>query len=425
MNETAIGFAATLLLQQSRSLRQCQAQTRHGQAQACQLTRLAYWLPILELTSLCSFLWLSRFKKREDEMRLGWSEKELPKENAQRPDSPSRSTIPVGFSLKDPGSAMIAPAKAEHFTPSRSIDLEQEINRLKHEMNTVILAHYYQDSEIQDLADFVGDSLQLSQKAAAVSAEVIVFCGVLFMAETAKILNPQKLVLIPDPAAGCSLVEGCPEHLFRTFRERYPDHIVVTYINCSAEIKALSDIICTSSNAEKIIRQIPVEQPIIFAPDHHLGRYLIKKTGREMKLWPGTCIVHEQFSERSLVKLKERHPDAIVLAHPECAEAILRHADYVGSTTGMLKFADNSPAREFIVATESGILHQMKRTCPDKTFILAPDEGGCSCSECPHMKRNTVEKLYLCMRDRAPEVSVDKDLRLRALRPIQQMLRMS
>jgi quinolinate synthase len=320
---------------------------------------------------------------------------------------------------------MTAPGQAEHFTLSRSIDLEQEIIRLKHQMNAVILGHYYQDSEIQDLADFVGDSLQLSQKAAAVSAEVIVFCGVLFMAETAKILNPQKLVLVPDLAAGCSLADGCPAHLFRSFRERYPDHIVVSYINCSADIKALSDIICTSSNAEKIVRQIPVAQPIIFAPDQHLGRYLIKKTGRDMKLWPGSCIVHESFSERSLVKLTERHPAAIVLAHPECTEAILRHADYVGSTTGILKYAENSPAMEFIVATESGLLHQLKRACPGKTFIVALGESGCSCSECPHMKQNTMEKLYLCMRNHTPEITVSEELRLRALRPIERMLQMS
>ncbi len=306
-----------------------------------------------------------------------------------------------------------------------AIDLEQEILKLKRQMNAVILAHYYQESEIQDLADFVGDSLQLSQKAAAVSAEVIVFCGVLFMAETAKILNPEKLVLLPDVAAGCSLADGCPASRFRPFRERYPDHIVISYINCSAEIKALSDIVCTSSNAEKIIRQIPAHQPILFAPDQHLGRYLIKKTGRDMQLWPGSCIVHEMFSERSLVRLKERHPAAFVLAHPECPENILRHADYVGSTSGILKYAENSPASEFIVVTESGLLHQMERTCPGKTFIMAQGEGGCSCSECPHMKLNTVEKLYLCMRDRSPEITLDEQLRLCALRPIERMLRMS
>jgi quinolinate synthase len=232
---------------------------------------------------------------------------------------------------------MIAPAQTENHEPLAHLDLEKEIVRLKRQMNAVILAHFYQESEIQDLADLVGDSLQLSQKAAATSADVIVFCGVLFMAETAKILNPSRLVLLPDLKAGCSLADGCPANLFRAFRERYHDHVAITYINCSAEVKALSDIICTSSNAEKIIRQIPIEQPIVFAPDQHLGRYLIKKTGRELRLWPGSCIVHEMFSERSLVQLKERHPQAKVLAHPECPEAVLRHADYVGSTTGILK----------------------------------------------------------------------------------------
>jgi quinolinate synthase len=306
-----------------------------------------------------------------------------------------------------------------------AIDLEQEIIKLKGQMNAVILAHYYQDSEIQDLADFVGDSLQLSQKAAGGSAQVIVFCGVLFMAETAKILNPRKLVLLPDLAAGCSLADGCPARLFRPFRERYPDHMVISYINCSVEIKALSDIVCTSSNAERIVRQIPAERQIIFAPDQHLGRYLIKQTGREMKLWPGSCIVHEMFSERELVRLKERHPGAMVLAHPECPESILRHVDYVGSTTGILKYAENSPAREFIVATERGLLHQMEKACPGKMFIVAPDEAGCSCSECPHMKRNTMERLYLCMRDRAPEIVIKEELRVRALYPIERMLRMS
>ena len=305
------------------------------------------------------------------------------------------------------------------------LDLEKEITRLKREMNAVILAHYYQESEIQDLADFVGDSLQLSQQAAFTKADVIVFAGVLFMAETAKILNPTKLVLLPDLKAGCSLADGCPAPMFKAFRERYPDHVAITYINCSAEVKALSDIICTSSNAEKIIRQIPQERPILFAPDQYLGRYLMKQTGRELILWPGSCIVHEMFSEKSLVQLKERHPQALVLAHPECPESILRHADYVGSTTGILTYAKQSPATEFIVATESGILHQMEKACPEKIFISAPGEGGCSCSECPHMKLNTMEKLYLCMRDRKPEITLDENLRQRALKPILRMLEMS
>jgi len=311
------------------------------------------------------------------------------------------------------------------------VGLETEIVRLKRQMNAVILAHFYQKPEIQDVADFVGDSLQLSQKAAAASADVIVFCGVLFMAETAKILNPGKPVLLPDLEAGCSLADGCPADDFRAFRERYPDHVAITYINCSAEVKALSDIICTSSNAEKIIRQIPPKQPILFAPDQHLGRFLIKKTGREMRLWPGSCMVHEMFSERRLIELKDLHPQAKVLAHPECREAVLRHADYIGSTTGILTTARESPAAEFIIATESGILHQMEKACPEKKFISAPSEGGCSwgeggaCSECPHMKLNSMEKLYVCMRDRTPEITLDEELRQRALRPIRRMLEMS
>jgi quinolinate synthase len=331
----------------------------------------------------------------------------------------------IGSANRDSRENMILTAQTEKLASLAHLDLEHEIARLKRDMNAVILAHYYQDSEIQDLADFVGDSLQLSQRAATTEADVIVFAGVLFMAETAKILNPGKLVLLPDMKAGCSLADGCPANLFEAFRQRYPDHVAITYINCSAEVKALSDIICTSSNAEKIIRQIPEEKPILFAPDQHLGRYLMKKTGRALTLWPGSCIVHEMFSEKSLVQLKERHPGALVLAHPECPEAVLRHADYVGSTTGILKYAVSSPAKEFIVATESGILHQMEKACPEKTFISAPGEGGCSCSECPHMKLNTMEKLYLCMRDRSPEIILDETLRQRALKPILRMLEMS
>ncbi len=320
---------------------------------------------------------------------------------------------------------MIAPVQIANLESLAHLDLENEIRRLKNELNAVILAHYYQDSEIQDLADFVGDSLQLSQQAAATKADVIVFAGVLFMAETAKILNPTKPVLLPDLKAGCSLADGCPTMQFKAFRERYPDHVAITYINCSAEVKALSDIICTSSNAEKIIRQIPPEQPILFAPDQHLGRFLMKKTGRDLTLWPGSCMVHELFSEKSLVQLKERHPGAMVLAHPECPESVLRHADYVGSTTGILNFATHNPAAEFIVATESGILHQMEKACPEKTFISAPGEGGCSCSECPHMKLNTMEKLFLAMRNRKPEITLEENLRQRALKPILRMLEMS
>ncbi len=326
---------------------------------------------------------------------------------------------------------MTAPSPTESHQPLAQADLEAEILRLKREMNAVILAHFYQEPRIQDLADFVGDSLQLSQQAAATSADVIVFCGVLFMAETAKILNPGKLVLLPDLAAGCSLCDGCPPAEFAAYRALYPDHVSITYINCSAEVKALSDIICTSSNAEQIIRQIPPEQPILFAPDQHLGRFLMRKTGREMRLWTGSCMVHEQFSERKLLEMKAQHPPAKVLAHPECREAVLRHADYIGSTTGILKTARESAGNEFIIATETGILHQMQKECPEKTLIPAPNDGGCqwgeggACSECPHMKLNTLEKLYVAMRDRRPEIALDEELRLRALRPIQRMLEMS
>jgi len=305
------------------------------------------------------------------------------------------------------------------------IDLEEEIQRLKKDLHAVVLAHYYQESEIQDVADLIGDSLQLSQHAAKTNADVIVFAGVHFMAETAKILNPSKQVLVPDLKAGCSLAEGCPPHLFKRFREKYPDHIVMSYINCSAEIKAMSDIICTSSNAAKILSQIPQDQPIIFAPDQNLGRYLNKKTGRNMILWSGICIVHEMFSERKLIQLKVRHPGAKVLAHPECEQRVLQHADYIGSTSGILNYVKQSSDGEFIIATEPGIIHQMEKACPNKTFIPAPPEGDCACNECPYMKLNTLEKLYLCMKNRAPEITLDEGLRLRALRPIQRMLEMS
>ena len=305
------------------------------------------------------------------------------------------------------------------------IDLEEEIQRLKKDLRAVVLAHYYQESEIQDVADLIGDSLQLSQHAAKTNADVIVFAGVHFMAETAKILNPSKQVLVPDLKAGCSLAEGCPPHLFKRFREKYPDHIVMSYINCSAEIKAMSDIICTSSNAVKILSHIPMDQPIIFAPDQNLGRYLNRKTGRNMILWSGICIVHEMFSERKLIQLKVRHPGAKVLAHPECEQRVLQHADYIGSTSGILNYVKQSSDGEFIIATEPGIIHQMEKACPNKTFIPAPPEGDCACNECPYMKLNTLEKLYLCMKNRAPEITLDEGLRLRALRPIQRMLEMS
>jgi len=305
------------------------------------------------------------------------------------------------------------------------VDLEEEILALKKKLNAVILAHYYQESEIQDLADFIGDSLELSKKAAATDADVIVFAGVHFMAETAKILNPVKKVLLPDLNAGCSLAEGCPAPLFKLFREQHPDHIAITYINCSANVKALSDIICTSSNAEKIVKQIPADQKIIFAPDRNLGRYIIKKTGRDMLLWQGSCIVHETFSDRKIIQLKFENPDALLIAHPECEEVILDKADFIGSTSALLRFVHENPSQEFIVATEEGIMHQMKKNNPGKKFIAAPHEAACSCNECPYMKLNTMEKLYLCMKDRKPEIILDEEVRLKALKPIQRMLEMS
>ena len=305
------------------------------------------------------------------------------------------------------------------------LDLFEEIERLKGELNAIILAHYYQEPDIQDVADFIGDSLGLAQQAAKTDAEVIVFAGVHFMAETAKILNPAKQVLLPDLDAGCSLADSCPADQLEAFRARYPDHIVISYVNCSAGVKAQSDIICTSSNAEHIVNQIPVDQPIIFAPDKNLGAYLIEKTGRPMKLWNGTCIVHEFFSEKKLVQLKALHPEALVLAHPECEEPILRHADHIGSTTSIIKFAQASDAAQFIVATEAGILHAMQKACPGKKLIPAPPRNQCACNECPHMKKNTLEKLYLCMRDRTPELTLDEGLRKRALKPILRMLEMT
>jgi len=284
------------------------------------------------------------------------------------------------------------------------LDLIAEINRLKKEKNAVILAHYYQESEIQDIADYIGDSLGLSQKAANTDADMIVFAGVHFMAETAKILSPDKKVLLPDLKAGCSLADSCPPHLFRKFKEKYPDHVVVSYINCTAELKTLTDICCTSTNAVQIIESIPKDQPIIFAPDKNLGAYLVKKTGRDMVIWNGACMVHEIFSHERIVKLRLRHPNAKFIAHPECEAHILDMADYIGSTTGLLKYTINDPATEFIVATESGILHQMQKSSPDKTFIPAPPDNHCACNDCPHMKRNTLEKLYLCMEYELPEI---------------------
>ncbi len=285
-----------------------------------------------------------------------------------------------------------------------TLDLVSEIQRLKKEKNAVILAHYYQESEIQDVADYIGDSLGLSQKAAKTDADLIVFAGVHFMAETAKILNPQKKVVLPDLKAGCSLADSCPAPLFKKFKEKYPDHVVVSYINCTAELKTLTDICCTSTNAVQIIESIPKEQPIIFAPDINLGKYLVKKTGREMVLWNGACMVHEIFSAEKIAKLRARHPYAKFIAHPECEPHILETADFIGSTTGLLKYTINNEATEFIVATEAGILHQMQKASPLKTFIPAPPENNCACNECPHMKRNTMEKLYTCMEYELPEI---------------------
>jgi len=307
----------------------------------------------------------------------------------------------------------------------QSLNLEEEILALKKKLNAVILAHYYQESEIQDLADFIGDSLELSRKAASTDADVIVFAGVHFMAETAKILSPTKKVLLPDLNAGCSLAEGCPAPLFKKFIEQNPGHIVISYINCSAAVKALCDIICTSSNAVKIIEQIPPEQKIIFAPDKNLGRYIIKKTGRDMLLWDATCIVHETFSEKKIIELKLEHPDAKLIAHPECEDVILDKADFVGSTSALLKYVQENPAKEFIVATEEGIIHQMRKKAPDKQYIPAPPDSSCACNQCPYMKLNTMEKLYLCMKDQKPEIILDEETRLRALKPIQRMMEMS
>lgn len=306
------------------------------------------------------------------------------------------------------------------------LDWKAEIQKLKKELNAVILAHYYQESEIQDIADFVGDSLELAKKAKSTSADVIVFAGVHFMAETAKILNPDKLVLLPDLEAGCSLAEGCPAEDFKSFREKHPDHIAITYINCTADVKALSDIICTSSSAEKIINQIPKDQPILFSPDRNLGKYLIKKTGRDMLLWDGSCIVHETFSERKIIELKVKYPKAKLISHPECEEPVLMHSDFIGSTSKLLGFVQEDSASQYIVATETGIIHQMKKAAPEKEYIPAPPEDEtCSCNECPHMKLNTVEKLYLCMKNKYPEIIMDEKIRQQALLPIERMLEMS
>jgi quinolinate synthase len=304
------------------------------------------------------------------------------------------------------------------------LDLEEEVRRLKREKRIVLLSHFYQESDIQDLADFVGDSLDLSRTAQKTDADMILFAGVRFMAETAKILNPTRKVLIPDMAAGCSLEDSCPPEAFRTFRDAHPGAVSITYINCSARVKALSDIVCTSSNAEKIVRSIPEEQEILFAPDRHLGAWLEKKVGRKMTLWPGTCIVHEQFSERELVRLKIAHPRAKIAAHPECPEAILKHADHVGSTKSMLQYVTENGAPEFLIATEPGILHQMEKAAPGKKFIPLPADT-CACNLCPFMKKNTVEKIYLAMRDETPEITIPEDVRAAAEKSLLRMLELS
>ena len=306
-----------------------------------------------------------------------------------------------------------------------TLDLFAAIEKLKKQKNAIILAHYYQEPDIQDVADYIGDSLGLAQQAEKTEADMIVFAGVHFMAETAKILNPKRKVVIPDMKAGCSLSDSCPPPLFRKFKEQHPDHVVVSYINCSAGIKALSDVIVTSSNAKAIVDSIPKDQPIIFAPDKNLGAYLNKITGRNMLLWNGACMVHEIFSLEKITRLKVRHPEAKVIAHPECEDPVLRFADFIGSTTGLLKFTQSDDAQAYIVATETGILHQMMKASPHKTFIPAPPDNSCACNDCPHMKRNTLEKVYLCMEYELPEILMEEELRLAAKKPIDRMLEIS
>ncbi len=306
-----------------------------------------------------------------------------------------------------------------------SIDLFFEINKLKKEKNAIVLAHYYQEPDIQDIADYIGDSLGLAKKAEKTDADIIVFAGVHFMAETAKILNPKKKVLLPDLKAGCSLSDSCPPHLFKLFKDKHPDHLVISYINCSAGIKALSDIICTSSNARLIVESLPKDQNIIFAPDKNLGAYINKETGRSMLLWNGVCMVHELFSLEKIIRLKSRHPDAKLIAHPECEDAVLNIADFIGSTTQLLKFTEEDDSNLFIVATEAGILHRMQQNAPAKTFIAAPPDNACACNDCPHMKLNTLEKLYLCMKYEQPEIIMDEDLRVASRIPIDRMMELS
>ncbi len=305
------------------------------------------------------------------------------------------------------------------------LNLFKEIEKIKEDKNAIILAHYYQEPDIQDVADFVGDSLALSQKAAETTADIIVFAGVEFMAETAKILSPDKKVLLPDTKAGCSLADSCPENEFKKFKESNPDHLVISYVNCSAEIKALTDIVCTSSNAVQIVNSLPKDQKIIFGPDRNLGAYVQKVTGRDLLIWDGACMVHEIFSLEKIVKLKINHPDAELIAHPECEESILNEASYIGSTAGMLKYTQESNLKTFIVATESGIIHQMLLKSPEKTFIPAPPNNSCACNDCPYMKLNTLEKLYLCLKYELPEIILNKELREKARLPIDKMLELS
>lgn len=316
-------------------------------------------------------------------------------------------------------------ARSDPRTIDPRLDLDTEILRLRKDRDAVILAHYYQDDAIQDIADFVGDSLELSRQAAKTSAAVIAFCGVHFMAETAKILNPQKTVLLPDLDAGCSLADRCPADAFRAWQAAHPGHVTISYINCSAAIKAASDIICTSSNAVHIVKQIPTNQPILFTPDRHLGRWVIKQTGRDMVLWPGFCIVHEQFSLRRIVQMKERHPTALVIAHPECEEAVLDKADFIGSTSALLRFVRESKSKSFIVGTEAGILHQMQKARPDAELIPAEPNSGCNCALCPYMRLNTMEKLYLTLRDNRPQIELDPAVATAARRSVERMLEMS
>jgi len=306
-----------------------------------------------------------------------------------------------------------------------AIDLFEEIEKLKKEKNAVILAHYYQDSDIQDIADYIGDSLGLSQQAAATKADIIVFAGVHFMAETAKILCPDKKVVLPDLRAGCSLADSCPPAKFADFIKQHPDHTVISYINCTAEIKALTDIVCTSSNAVQIVKSLPADEKIIFAPDKNLGRWVMQQTGRDMVLWDGACMVHEIFSRDKIMKLKLRHPEALVIAHPECETPVLELASFIGSTTALLNFTKKSQASEFIVATETGIIHQMSLASPDKVFIPAPPDNNCACNDCPHMKLNTLEKLYSCLKHEKPEINIPEQIRSKAENSIRRMLKIS